>query len=56
VVSYIHSLYAGNGVAAGDTGILLNNGMGCFSLDPSSPSRRRACSREPAIHDPAPAA
>ena len=39
VVSYIHSLYAGNGVVAGDTGILLNNRMGCFSLDPDSPNR-----------------
>ena len=39
VVSYIHSLYAGNGVVAGDTGILLNNRMGCFSLDPKSPNR-----------------
>jgi len=38
VVSYIHSLYAGNGVVAGDTGILLNNRMGCFSLDPNSPN------------------
>ena len=39
VVSYIHSLYAGNGVVAGDTGILLNNRMGCFSLDMDSPNR-----------------
>jgi gamma-glutamyltranspeptidase/glutathione hydrolase len=39
VVSYIHSLYAGNGVVAGDTGILLNNRMGCFTLDPTSPNR-----------------
>jgi gamma-glutamyltranspeptidase/glutathione hydrolase len=39
VVSYIHSLYAGNGVVAGDTGILLNNRMGCFSLDQNSPNR-----------------
>ena len=39
VVSYIHSLYAGNGVVAGETGILLNNRMGCFSLDPNSPNR-----------------
>jgi gamma-glutamyltranspeptidase/glutathione hydrolase len=39
VVSYIHSLYAGNGVVAGATGILLNNRMGCFSLDPTSPNR-----------------
>ena len=39
VVSYIHSLYAGNGVVAGDTGILLNNRMCCFSLDEDSPNR-----------------
>jgi gamma-glutamyltranspeptidase/glutathione hydrolase len=39
VVSYIHSLYGGNGVVAGDTGILLNNRMDCFSLDPNSPNR-----------------
>jgi gamma-glutamyltranspeptidase/glutathione hydrolase len=39
VVSYIHSLYAGNGVVAGDTGILLNNRMCCFSLDENSPNR-----------------
>jgi gamma-glutamyltranspeptidase / glutathione hydrolase len=39
VVSYIHSLYAGNGVVAGDTGILLNNRMCCFSLEESSPNR-----------------
>ena len=39
VVSYIHSLYSGNGVVAGDTGILLNNRMGCFSLDEHSPNR-----------------
>jgi len=32
-VSYIHSLYAGNGVVAGETGILLNNRMACFSLE-----------------------
>jgi gamma-glutamyltranspeptidase/glutathione hydrolase len=38
VVSYIHSLYAGNGVVAGDTGILLNNRMCCFSLEPGSPN------------------
>jgi gamma-glutamyltranspeptidase / glutathione hydrolase len=39
VVSYIHSLYAGNGVVAGDTGILLNNRMCCFSLEENSPNR-----------------
>ena len=38
VVSYIHSLYGGNGVVAGDTGILLNNRMAGFSLDPNSPN------------------
>ena len=39
VVSYIHSLYAGNGVVAGNTGILLNNRMCCFSLEEGSPNR-----------------
>ncbi len=39
VASYIHSLYGGNGVVAGDTGVLLNNRMRCFSLDESSPNR-----------------
>jgi len=38
IVSYIHSLYGGNGVTAGDTGILLNNRMAGFSLDPHSPN------------------
>jgi gamma-glutamyltranspeptidase / glutathione hydrolase len=40
VVSYIHSLYAsgGNGVIAGDTGILLNNRMRGFSLEAHSPN------------------
>jgi gamma-glutamyltranspeptidase/glutathione hydrolase len=38
VVSYIHSLYGGNGVVAGDTGILLNNRMRCFSFEESSPN------------------
>lgn len=32
-VSYIHSLYAGNGVVAGETGVLLNNRMSCFTLE-----------------------
>jgi len=36
VVSYIHSLYGGNGVVAGETGVLLNNRMRCFSFDASS--------------------
>ncbi len=39
VVSYVHNLYGGNGVVAGDTGILLNNRMRWFSLDESSPNR-----------------
>jgi gamma-glutamyltranspeptidase / glutathione hydrolase len=39
IVSYIHSLYGGSGVVAGDTGILLNNRMAGFSLDPNSPNR-----------------
>lgn len=38
IVSYIHSLYAGNGVVVGDTGILLNNRMAGFALDPHSPN------------------
>jgi gamma-glutamyltranspeptidase/glutathione hydrolase len=38
IVSYIHSLYSGSGVVAGDTGILLNNRMAGFSLDPNSPN------------------
>jgi gamma-glutamyltranspeptidase/glutathione hydrolase len=38
IASYIHSLYGGNGVVAGDTGILLNNRMLCFSLDEKSPN------------------
>lgn len=38
IVSYIHSLYGGNGVVAGDTGILLNNRMLGFSLDNRSPN------------------
>ena len=41
VVSYIHSLYAsgGNGVVADGTGILLNNRMRCFNLEPDSPNQ-----------------
>ena len=41
VVSYIHSLYAsgGNGVIADGTGILLNNRMRCFNLEPDSPNQ-----------------
>jgi gamma-glutamyltranspeptidase / glutathione hydrolase len=39
IVSYIHSLYGGNGVVVGDTGILLNNRMAGFTLDPQSPNR-----------------
>lgn len=39
VVSYVHSLYAGSGVVARDTGILLNNRMCCFRLDGNSPNR-----------------
>jgi gamma-glutamyltranspeptidase/glutathione hydrolase len=39
VVSYIHSLYAGNGVVAGDTGVLLNNRMSCFTLEDGSPNQ-----------------
>jgi gamma-glutamyltranspeptidase/glutathione hydrolase len=45
VVSYIHSLYGGNGVVAGDTGVLLNDRMCCFSLDRNSPNRLEASKR-----------
>lgn len=38
VVAYIHSLYAGCGVVVPSTGIMLNNRMRGFSLDPSSPN------------------
>ncbi len=38
IVSYIHSLYSGSGVVAGDTGILLNDRMLCFSMDERSPN------------------
>lgn len=38
IVSYIHSLYGGNGVVADDTGILLNNRMAGFTLDRQSPN------------------
>jgi gamma-glutamyltranspeptidase / glutathione hydrolase len=41
VASYIHSLYGsgGNGVVAGDTGVLLNNRMRCFTLEAQSPNQ-----------------
>lgn len=39
IASYIQSLYGGNGVLAGDTGILLNNRMACFTLEADSPNR-----------------
>ena len=41
VVSYIHSLYAsgGNGIVADGTGILLNNRMRCFNLEPDNPNQ-----------------
>ncbi len=38
MVSYIHSLYAGCGVVAGDTGVMFNNRMRGFDLDPKSPN------------------
>ncbi len=38
IVSYIHSLFGGNGVIAGDTGILLNNRMACFTVEEDSPN------------------
>ncbi|RQG94258.1 gamma-glutamyltransferase family protein [Natrarchaeobius chitinivorans] len=41
VVSFINSVFAsfGSGIAAGDTGILLQNRGRSFSLDPSDPNR-----------------
>ena len=39
VVSSIQSLYGGSGVVAGNTGVLLNNRMSCFSLEEGSPNR-----------------
>jgi gamma-glutamyltranspeptidase/glutathione hydrolase len=38
VVAYIHSLYAGSGVVVPGTGIMLNNRLLGFSLDPASPN------------------
>ncbi len=38
IVAYIHSLYAGSGIVVPGTGIMLNNRMLGFSLDPSSPN------------------
>ena len=37
-VAYIHSLYFGNGVVAGGTGVLLNTRMLGFSVDRTSPN------------------
>lgn len=37
-VTYIHSLYSGSGVVMGDTGVLMNSRLRCFTLDPSSPN------------------
>ncbi|MFW6075693.1 MAG: gamma-glutamyltransferase family protein [Chloroflexota bacterium] len=38
VVAYIHSLYAGSGVTAHGTGIMMNNRLQGFDLDPNSPN------------------
>ena len=38
IVAYIHSLYAGSGIVVPGTGIMMNNRMLGFSLDPSSPN------------------
>lgn len=38
LVSYIHSLYAGSGVVVPGTGIMMNNRLCGFSLDPASPN------------------
>jgi gamma-glutamyltranspeptidase/glutathione hydrolase len=40
-VSYIHSLFGGIGTVASGTGVLLNDRMRGFSLDPSSPDSLR---------------
>jgi gamma-glutamyltranspeptidase/glutathione hydrolase len=38
VVAYIHSLYAGSGVVVPGTGVMMNNRLLGFSLDPASPN------------------
>ena len=38
VVAYIHSLYAGSGVVVPGTGIMMNNRLMGFSLEPDSPN------------------
>ena len=38
IVTYIHSLFSSNGCVAGPTGIMFNNRMRGFDLDPSSPN------------------
>jgi gamma-glutamyltranspeptidase / glutathione hydrolase len=38
MVSYIHSLFGGCGVVMGDTGVLMNNRMLGFNLEPSHPN------------------
>ncbi|MFI5267809.1 MAG: gamma-glutamyltransferase family protein, partial [Chloroflexota bacterium] len=38
IVTYIHSLFSSNGCVAGPTGIMFNNRMRGFDLDPGSPN------------------
>lgn len=38
MVSYIHSLYSGSGVAMGDTGVLMNSRLLGFTLDAADPN------------------
>lgn len=38
VVSYIHSLFGGNAVVAGTTGVMMNDRLKGFSLDPRHPN------------------
>lgn len=38
MVSYIHSLYSGSGVALGDTGVLMNSRLLGFTLDEGDPN------------------
>lgn len=38
VVAYIHSLYAGSGVVVSGTGVMMNNRLLGFSLEPDSPN------------------
>jgi gamma-glutamyltranspeptidase / glutathione hydrolase len=38
MVAYIHSLFSGSGVVLGDTGVLLNNRLRGFNLEPGHPN------------------